>query len=67
MSSKDDVEFAYFVRTSNSRDDVESIFGDVKFLNGNDTAFVTKRLSGSQIEQKLAKLDSVKASIKVLD
>ena len=67
MASKDDVEFAYFVRTSNSRDDVESIFGDVKFLNGNDTAFVTKRLSGSQIEQKLAKLDSVKASIKVLD
>ena len=67
MASKDDVEFAYFVRTSSSKDDVKSIFGEVKFLDGNDTAFVTEKLSGSEIEQKLAQLDSVKASIKVLD
>lgn len=67
MASKDDVEFSYFVRTSSSKDAVKSIFGEVKFLDGNDTAFVTEKLRGFEIEQKLAQLDSVKASIKVLD
>lgn len=67
MASKDAVEFAYFVRTSSSKDDVKAIFGNVKFLDGNETAFVTEKLNGSQIEQMLEKLDSVKTSIKVLD
>lgn len=69
MASKDTVEFAYFVRTPDSKETVTKVFGDVKFLenNGNETAFVTDKLNGSSIEEKLALLETVTASIKVLD
>lgn len=68
MASSDAVSFAYFIRTSASMEKVGEIFGNVKFLESTDeTAFVTEKLNGTELEKKLQKLDSVKASIRVLD
>lgn len=69
VASKDDKSFAYLVRTNDSAENVKAVFGSVKMLDGinGECAFVTEKLNGSQIEEKLGAISSVKSSIKVLD
>lgn len=68
MATRDDMSFAYFVRTTDSLDTVKNVFGDVKFLDSeNECAFVTEALNGTQIEEKLSKLAEVKSTIRVLN
>lgn len=69
MASKDDVEFAYFIRTEDSEDAVKAAFGDVKFIssNNNERVFITQKLSGTQMDKALSELSSIKTSIRVLD
>ena len=69
MASKDDEQFAYFVRTNASFEEAERVFGGINTLeprNG-ECAFITEKLTGTQIEEKLAALGSIITSIKVLD
>ena len=69
MASKDDVAFAYFIRTGDSEAVVRAVFGDVNFIpsDNGECVFVTEKLSGSQIDKALSELSSVKTSIRVLD
>ncbi len=69
MASKDDVEFAYFIRTEDSEDAVKAAFGDVNFISSNDNerVFITQKLSGTQMDKALSELSSIKTSIRVLD
>lgn len=69
MASKDDVPFAYFIRTADTEEKVRSIFGEVDLIpsDSDERVFITKKLSGSQIEQALSELSAVRSSIRVLN
>lgn len=69
MASKDAVAFAYLIRSDASEDTVKAVFPDARFLDtdGSERVWLTKELNGSEIEEKLAKLSSVKSVIKVLN
>lgn len=66
FAGADDVSFAYFVRTKSSAEAVEAAMGEVTYIRkGTETAFITAPMNGSEISDKLAKLDVISA-LKVL-
>lgn len=70
MADKDSKKFAYFVRTTDSAENVQKIFGKCEFVDNiidNESAFVTSPLTKSEVEEKLAKLSDVVANIRVMD
>lgn len=68
-ASADAVKFRYFVRCTDSVDDVKNIFGDCEFkesvING-ETAFVTEELTAGEREEKTGKLNGKISCIRVL-
>ena len=65
-AGSDDVSFAYFVRTNNTPEAVEAAMGGVSYIRkGNETAFVTGLMNGTEASEKLSKLDVI-SSFKVL-
>ena len=67
FATADDVSFAYFVRAKSSADEVEAAFGEVKYIRkGEETAFISASLSGSEAKDKLSKLNVISA-LKVLN
>lgn len=70
MSGSDSKKFAYFVRTTDSADSVQKIFGKCEFVDNivsGESAFVTEPMTQSEIKEKLDKLTDVITSIRVLD
>ena len=70
MADIDSKKFEYFVRTSDSAENVQKIFGKCEFVDNiidNESAFVTSPLTKSEVEEKLAKLSDVVANIRVMD
>lgn len=67
-ASKDDVKFAYFVRTGDTESAVRAVFGDVSFVgdDGSERVFVTEPMTGSQIEDAISSLSSVRTALRVL-
>ena len=66
----DSMKFEYFVRTTDSAEYVQKIFGKCEFVDNiidNESAFVTSPLTKSEVEEKLAKLSDVVANIRVMD
>ena len=66
----DSKKFEYFVRTTDSAENVQKIFGKCEFVDNiidNESAFVTSPLTKSEVEEKLAKLSDVVANIRVMD
>ncbi|HIT85865.1 MAG TPA: homoserine dehydrogenase [Candidatus Ornithomonoglobus intestinigallinarum] len=68
-ASRDDVTFSYFVRTPDTSDNVNDIFGSVKFISedGNERVFITEKLGGSDAEKAFSALSSVTTALRVLD
>ena len=59
MADIDSKKFEYFVRTTDSAENVQKIFGKCEFVDNiidNESAFVTSPLTKSEVEEKLAKL-----------
>lgn len=70
MADIDSKKFEYFVRTTDSAENVRKIFGKCEFVDNiidNESAFVTSPLTKSEVEEKLAKLSDVVANIRVMD
>lgn len=70
MADIDSKKFEYFVRTTDSAENVQKIFGKCEFVDNiidNESAFVTSPLTKSEAEEKLAKLSDVVANIRVMD
>ena len=70
MADIDSKMFEYFVRTTDSAENVQKIFGKCEFVDNiidNESAFVTSPLTKSEVEEKLAKLSDVVANIRVMD
>ena len=70
MADIDSKKFEYFVRTTDSAENVQKIFGKCEFVDNiidNESAFVTSPLTKSEVEEKLAKLSDVVANIRVMD
>ena len=70
MDDIDSKKFEYFVRTTDSAENVQKIFGKCEFVDNiidNESAFVTSPLTKSEVEEKLAKLSDVVANIRVMD
>lgn len=70
MADIDSKKFEYFVRTTDSAENVQKIFGKYEFVDNiidNESAFVTSPLTKSEVEEKLAKLSDVVANIRVMD
>lgn len=69
MADKDSKKFSYFVRTTDSAENVQKIFGKCEFVDnmaGNESAFVTEPLTQSEAEEKTGKLKDTVTRIKVL-
>lgn len=70
MADIDSKKFECFVRTTDSAENVQKIFGKCEFVDNiidNESAFVTSPLTKSEVEEKLAKLSDVVANIRVMD
>ena len=70
MADIDSKKIEYFVRTTDSAENVQKIFGKCEFVDNiidNESAFVTSPLTKSEVEEKLAKLSDVVANIRVMD
>ena len=70
MADIDSKKFEYFVRTTDSAENVQKIFGKCEFVDNiidNESAFVTSPLTKSEVEDNLAKLSDVVANIRVMD
>ena len=70
MADIDSKKFEYFVRTTDSAENVQKIFGKCEFVDNiidNESAFVTSPLTKSEVEEKLAKLSDVVGNIRVMD
>ena len=70
MADIDSKKFEYFVRTTDTAENVQKIFGKCEFVDNiidNESAFVTSPLTKSEVEEKLAKLSDVVANIRVMD
>ena len=70
MADIDSKKFEYFVRTTDSAENVQKIFGKCEFVDNiidNESAFVTSPLTKSEVEEKLAKRSDVVANIRVMD
>lgn len=69
MADKNSKRFAYFIRTCDSAENVQKIFGKCEFVDNivdNESAFVTAPMTKTEAEEKLEKLSDVAAAIKVL-
>lgn len=70
MANPDDKKFSYFIRTNDTEDNVRSAFGECEFTEsivGNETVFITSKLSKSELAKNLTKLSDTVSCIKVLD
>ncbi len=69
-ASKDDVKFRYFVRCTDTEDNIKNTFGECEFtesiING-ETAFITPELTVSEKDEKLGKLNGAVSCIRVLE
>ena len=69
MADKDAKKFAYFIRTTDSAENVQKIFGKCEFVDNivdNESAFVTAPLTQSEADEKAAKLGDVVTKLRVL-
>lgn len=69
MADRDSKRFSYFVRTTDSAENVQKIFGKCEFVDNivdNESAFVTSPLTRSEAEEKLEKLSDVVTNIRVM-
>lgn len=67
-AGEDDMSFEYFVRTSDPADKVADIFGEVELLRSladNETAFITSKLTASELRSKTEKLSEVISAIRI--
>ncbi len=70
MADTNSKKFSYFIRTNDSAENVQKIFGKCEFVDNivdGEAAFVTEPLAKSEAEEKLASLCDVVTSIRVLD
>ncbi len=70
MAGDGEVAFSYFVRTTDSADMVSKVFGKCEFVDDivpGESAFVTKKLTGTEAKEKLSKLGGAVSSFKILD
>ena len=69
MADKDSKKFAWFIRTTDSAENVRNIFGKCEFVDNiveGEAAFVTEPYALSEIEDKTGKLTDIVTKIKVL-
>lgn len=69
MADKDSKKFAYFIRTTDSAENVRSIFDKCEFVDNiadGESAFVTEPLTQSEAEEKTGRLTDIITRIKVL-
>lgn len=69
-ASIDDKSFRYFIRCTDSAENVIKIFGKCEFTDNiaaGESAFITPALTGSEKEEKLGKLSGAVSCIRVLD
>ncbi len=69
MADKDSKKFAYFVRTTDSAENVKSVYGECEFVNsvvGGEIAFVSAPLTQSEAAEKASKLSDVVTNLRVL-
>ncbi|MDO5398442.1 MAG: homoserine dehydrogenase [bacterium] len=65
-AGRDDVSFAYFVRSNNSVSEVNAAVKVDRFITEDDkSAFITDKMTESEAEERLSKLDII-TSLKVL-
>ena len=65
-AGRDDVKFAYFVRSQNSAAEVSAVIKPEQFISeGENAAFITEKMTASEAEEKLSKLKVI-TSLKVL-
>lgn len=70
MADKNSKKFSYFVRTTDTAENVQKIFANCSFVDNivdNESAFVTEPLSQSEIIEHLSKLSDVVTNIRVLN
>lgn len=70
MQGADSKAFAYFIRTADSKDNVVNVFGKCNFIKSivdGECAFITDKLTASEISEKIDALSNVISKIKVLD
>jgi len=69
-AAKEDKSFAYFVRSTATKADIEKVFGKVEYtdfaLDG-ETAFTTQKLNSVQMEQCIEELAKVVSAYRILD
>ena len=69
MADGDSEKFAYFIRTTDSAENVRSIFGKCEFVDNiveNEAAFVTEPLTQTEAGEKAQKLADVISRIRIL-
>lgn len=69
MAQRDSEKFAYFIRTTDSAENVRNIFGKCEFVDNivdGESAFVTEPLTQSEAEEKTGRLTDIISRIKVL-
>ena len=69
MADKNSKKFSYFIRTTDSAENVQKIFGKCEFVDNivdNESAFVTEPLTQSEADEKAAKLGNVVTKLRVL-
>ncbi len=70
MADKNSKKFSYFVRTTDTAENVQKIFSNCSFVDNivdNESAFVTEPLSQSEVIEKLSMLSDVVTNIRVLN
>ncbi len=69
MADKDSKKFAYFIRTTDSAENVQKIFGKCEFVDNivdGESAFVTEPLTYSEAEEKTLKLSNLVTKLRVM-
>ncbi len=69
MALPQDKSFAYFIRSTSTSDEIESVFGDVEFTKSlieGEVAFVTKQLTSIELAKKTLEINTI-SSYRILD
>ncbi|MBR5270788.1 MAG: homoserine dehydrogenase [Clostridia bacterium] len=69
MATSEDKSFEYFVRSTSSKDEIEKVFGDVKYTDSvvdGENVFITKSLTSVELNEKVNKINIISA-YRILD
>ncbi len=69
MADNSSKRFSYFIRTTDSADNIQRVFGSCEFVDNivsGESAFLTPPVTGAEIKEKLSGLSDAVTSIRVL-